>query len=473
MEAAFALRAVAERTLGAEAAFTLRTVAESGTVAERARRTRFAVATVTAFAVALVAAAGALAEGLAAARAAGGRTRRALGFQAGDDFGRDRLADVVLDAANLVALGVRGQRVGQAVAAGAAGAADAVHVVLGLHRQVEVHGVADALHVDATGGHVGGHQDAQLAALQLRQGAGALALVHVAVQGGGGKALVGQAVGQIVGAALGRREDDGLIQRGVAQHVVQQLHLVAGVVRVQQALRDVGVLFLGAGDLDALRFAHHAGGQLGHGAVQRGREQQRLAAFRQAADDGLDVLDEAHVQHAVGFVQHQRVHGVQFDAAGVQVIDQAAGGGDQHVHAARQRLQLRAVRHAAHDRGGAQVGQLAAVGGGGVGDLQGQFAGRGQHQHLHADALVGGHLGDAVQRRQHEGGGLAAARLRGHHQVMAGQGLGNGGGLHGGGGAEAGVLHGGQQGRREAEVFERHNFPLPRSKRRIARSGRR
>ena len=150
----------------------------------------------------------------------------------------------MLDAANLVALGVRGQRVGQAVAAGAAGAADAVHVVLGLHRQVEVHGVADALHVDATGGHVGGHQDAQLAALQLRQGAGALALVHVAVQGGGGKALVGQAVGQIVGAALGRREDDGLIQRGVAQHVVQQLHLVAGVVRVQQALRDVGVLSL-------------------------------------------------------------------------------------------------------------------------------------------------------------------------------------------------------------------------------------
>ena len=35
MEAAFALRAVAERTLGAEAAFTLRTVAESGTVTER------------------------------------------------------------------------------------------------------------------------------------------------------------------------------------------------------------------------------------------------------------------------------------------------------------------------------------------------------------------------------------------------------------------------------------------------------
>ena len=370
-----------------------------------------------------------------------------------------------------MALGMRCQREGQAAAAGAAGTADTVHVVFGLHRQVEVDGVADALHVDAAGSHVGGDQDAQLAALQLRQRAGALALVHVAVQGGGGKALVGQAVGQIVGAALGRREDDGLVQRGVAQHVVQQLHLVAGVVRVQQALRDVGVLFLGAGDLDALRFAHHARGQLGDGAVQRGREQQRLAAFRQAADDGLDIFDEAHVQHAVGFVQHQRVHGVQLDAARVQVVDQAAGGGDQHVHAARQRLQLRAVRHAADDGGGAQVGQFAAVGGGGVGDLQGQFAGRGQHQHLHADALVGGHLGDAVQGRQHEGRGLAATRLRGHHQVVASQRLRNGRSLDGSGGGEASVLNGRQQSGRKTQVFERHYFPLPQSMRRSAWSG--
>ncbi len=210
-----------------------------------------------------------------------------------------------------------------------------------------------------------------------------------------------------------------------------------------------------------MRVAHHARRQLGDGAVQRGREQQRLAVLRQAADDGLDILDEAHVQHAVGFVQHQRVHGIQLDAARLQVVDQAARGGDQHVHAARQRLQLRAVGHAAHDGGGAQVGQLAAVGRGGFGDLQGQFAGRGQHQHLHADALVGGHLGDAVQRRQHEGGGLAAARLRGHHQVVAGQRLRDGGGLDGGGGVEASVLNGRQQGGREAQGFERHYFPLP------------
>ncbi|CFP54356.1 Uncharacterised protein [Bordetella pertussis] len=179
----------------------------------------------------------------------------------------------MLDAAHFVAFGVRGQREGLAVAAGTAGAADAVHVILGLQGQVEVDGVADALHVDAAGGHVGRHQHAQLAALQLAQRTGALALVHVAMQRRGGKALVGQAVCQVVGATLGGREHDGLVQARVAQHVVQQAHLVRGVVGVQQALRDVGVLLAMAGDFDALWLAHHALGQARHAAVQGGREQ--------------------------------------------------------------------------------------------------------------------------------------------------------------------------------------------------------
>src|SRR5690606_25241375 len=59
-----------------------------------------------------------------------------LGFQAGNGFRGNGLADEVLDAANLVAFGVHGQRDGLAVATGAAGAADAVHVVFGLQGQV-------------------------------------------------------------------------------------------------------------------------------------------------------------------------------------------------------------------------------------------------------------------------------------------------------------------------------------------------
>jgi hypothetical protein len=77
-----------------------------------------------------------------------------------------------------------GQADGHAVGAAAAGAADAVHVVGGNLGQVVVDHVADGAHVDAAGGHVGGDEHAQVAATQLVEGAGAHALVHVAVEGG-------------------------------------------------------------------------------------------------------------------------------------------------------------------------------------------------------------------------------------------------------------------------------------------------
>ena len=59
-----------------------------------------------------------------------------------------------------------GQRDRDAVATGAAGTADAVDIVLGLARRVEVDHVADAGDVDAARGHVGRHQHADAALAQ-------------------------------------------------------------------------------------------------------------------------------------------------------------------------------------------------------------------------------------------------------------------------------------------------------------------
>src|SRR5690606_7336701 len=77
--------------------------------------------------------------------------RLALGFQTGDFVHGDAAPDEMLDAADLVAFGVRREGVGLAVATGTAGAADPVNIVFSLHGQVVVEGVADALHVNAAG----------------------------------------------------------------------------------------------------------------------------------------------------------------------------------------------------------------------------------------------------------------------------------------------------------------------------------
>jgi hypothetical protein len=64
-----------------------------------------------------------------------------------------------------------------------------------------------------------------------------------------------------------------------------------------------------------------------------GGEQQRLARLGQKGADLLDVGDEAHVEHAVGFVDHQHLHAGHQRPPRLEMVHQAAGRGDQHVGA--------------------------------------------------------------------------------------------------------------------------------------------
>src|SRR5262249_52105664 len=152
------------------------------------RRTAAAVAAATAARTPLAAAsavAGARAGVMTAATAAIARRRPAhadrrpaqddglgalgrVGLEAGDDFLRDRPLDQLLDVLQEDVLVDADQRHRAALRAGAAGAADAVHVVLGHVGQLEVDDVRQLVDVDAARGDVGGHEHLQRAGLELR-----------------------------------------------------------------------------------------------------------------------------------------------------------------------------------------------------------------------------------------------------------------------------------------------------------------
>ena len=374
-------------------------------------------------------------------------------FQPRDDRRGDRLGGEALDAAHHAGVAALGQGDGHAVAPSAAGAADAVHVVLGLHRQAVVDDVGDARHVDAARGHVGGHQNAQVPHAQGVQHAGAAALRHAAVQRGHGVADLRQLVGHFVGVALGGGEHHGLVQVAVGQQVFQQLVLVQHAVGPVKALFDLGVGLGVRVHRNALRVAGEFTRQVADVAAEGGAEHHGLALGGQGLGDEVDVVDEAHVQHAVGFVQHQGLHAGQHGAARTHQVHQAAGRGDQDVQRAAQCLQLRVVGHTAHHAGHAQALHAAAIGDGGLGDLLRQFTRGRQHQHARAaDLALWAALGgvaagfqDALQRRQHKGGGLAAAGLGRHQQVAALQGRADRGGLHRGGLGVAGLFQSEQQ----------------------------
>ena len=206
-----------------------------------------------------------------------------------------------------------------------------------------------------------------------------------------------------------------------AHEVGEQLPLAVGVDEIGDLLdrlrgRD------GGRDVDRLGVVRNVLASEPHLAVEGGREEQVLALGREHGHDASDVVDEAHVQHAVGLVEDEHLDLAEVERAAAGVVEQAPGRGHHDLDAAEQVLLLRAHGHAAVDDGRAQTDVLAVVLEAVV-HLDGQLA-RGRH-HQHADRvarrgerLVGLPL-EPLQDGQREGGGLAGAGLGSGHEVPA------------------------------------------------------
>ncbi len=339
----------------------------------------------------------------------------ALGIHGGDrgqaHFG-DRLARGLLDQPQQVLLTRRHEQDGLTAAPRPAGAADAVNVAFGVGGNVVIQHVADAVHVEAARGHIGGHGNVELAILEALDGALALGLGHVTVQCRGGESARLELFGQLGGHRLGTRENDHGVEALGFENARQCLHLV-GAGHVPVALGHVGGSAGLGRNVDLDRVFEMGLGNAPHGARHGRREQGHLAGGGRAAEDDVDFFDKAHAQHFVGLVEHHGLHRIQRQGAALEVILDAPGRAHHHLHPAPQALQLRAVGLAAVDRQHPEARQVTGIALERLGDLDGQFARGRQHQHLHA-GVIGPQPGDG---RQREGGGLAGAGLGGAEHV--------------------------------------------------------
>jgi hypothetical protein len=187
----------------------------------------------------------------------------------------------------------------------------------------------------------------------------------------------------------------------------------------------------GAADRDGFRILQEGFRQAGDFGRHGGGEKQRLPVLRQEADNFLDVRDEAHVQHAVRFVDDQHAAIGEQQAAALEQVEQAAGGGDQHVHTLHERVLLIVQAFAADQQRVVQL-QVFAVKDEILRNLKCQLAGRLQDEAArHAGA--GAAAVQDVQHGEREAGGLAGASLRHTHDVTSGQDDRNGLRLDGGG----------------------------------------
>ena len=137
---------------------------------------------------------------------------------------------------------------------------------------------------------------------------------------------------------------------------------------------------------------------------------RRVGMWRRIA---ADVREKAHVEHAVGFVEHQHFERRELGIRRAEVIEQPAGRGDDDVHAAAKGMLLRPHADAAIDRGAGQRRvdrQRVEI----LGDLRRQLARRREDERARGPARL---VNQAMQDRQQKRGRLPAAGLRARQQV--------------------------------------------------------
>ena len=149
----------------------------------------------------------------------------------------------------------------------------------------------------------------------------------------GGDAVFLQVFGHIVGAELGAGEDQHLAPVALIDDVRQQGFFLAapdGVYGLLDALHR-GVA---RRHLNMCGLAQQAVGEIANLVAEGGRKQQGLFLLGDERQHLLDVMDKAHVQHAVGLVEHQDLDLAQVQRTLASMVQQAARCGHQDVHAA-------------------------------------------------------------------------------------------------------------------------------------------
>jgi hypothetical protein len=245
-----------------------------------------------------------------------------------------------------------------------------------------------------------------------------LRLRLVAMHDHRGYALRLQVLDEAVGSPLRAHKDERSAAVLVAKLPDKSLELRMGP-DVDEAVHDVAAA-LGGGAVDvAARLAGVRRCLPACRALERRREEQRLAITRHAGDDPIDCRLEAHVEHAVGLVEHQYADVCEAELAPLEQVFEAPGSRDHDVGTSGELCLALETDPTVDDRDGQgasmrNVAQLAN-------DLAGKLSGRSENERRRS-LCIGLH---AVDDRYTESEGLARSRRRLSKDIATGETVGD------------------------------------------------
>ena len=231
--------------------------------------------------------------------------------------------------------------------------------------------------IQSAGGDIGSHQHAYAAVLETHHGFVAVALFEIAMQGADIETGLGQMLLDLLAIDFGVAEHQSLRRLQLAEQVQQGIRFTVDR-NFEKQLFDMFRAGIGI-EQDFFRVALIALRQRTHGVREGRREQQGLIVRRQGLPDGLDGGLEAHVEHAVGLIQNQRIHCFELQCAGFNQLENPARRADHDGRFMHEGFHMHANRNAAVERGDLHVRQTHGDFADGLRDLIGQFSGRTQH----------------------------------------------------------------------------------------------
>src|SRR5204863_4205977 len=114
-------------------------------------------------------------------------------------------------------------------------------------------------------------------------------------------------------------------------------------------------------DFDQLGIAQDPGGQTFDLRWERGGEEQGLAVRRNLFNDAAHVRQEPHVEHAIDFIEDEKLYLLQSHRALFEQIEQSSRRGDEHIDTAFEFLALFSISHAAMHQGDAEICKAAII----------------------------------------------------------------------------------------------------------------
>ena len=204
-----------------------------------------------------------------------------------------------------------------------AGAPDAVDIILGFLRDVEVDDMADFANVEASGRNIGRDHDLAFAALKIVQRMVALRLREIRVHGDNGQIFRCQKPREAIRAALGAAKDEHGFHVGVAKDREKQIVFLGRHDRVKHLSHGIRGS-AARRDRDRNRLFERQMRQPPDFRRQRRRKKHGLALARHVIQDAVEGGRKSHVEHAVRLIQNEGVHAREADRAALQVVQKPA-----------------------------------------------------------------------------------------------------------------------------------------------------